>query len=652
MSQAHDKQDSLQFAVTAHGEVRPIVEFAAVTRAYGARVALDDVHFELLPGELTFVVGPSGAGKTTLLKLINREIRPSSGRLWVAGMPAHQIKASRVAELRRRVGVVFQDYKLLPRLTARENVAFGLQVGDLRVSDEEARDRSLDALEAVGLGDRGDAYPHQLSGGQQQRVAVARAVVGQPQLLIAGLVGLTGFALHNLEQVESGQASLLHIYLRDDAKPPDIASLWRHLLSDARVAGVTYVNKDQALERAQRIPGLPQLADATESNPFPASLDVQVKKIDDVAAIDALVRYDVAVDPVYPTSYDKGAYQRIQAVLFGTAVAGFALLGLLGFVAVTVTMNSIKAAIHARRDEITIMQLVGAPRWMVRGPFVVEGAITGAVAGVVAGLVTFGLTFAGIAAASGAFTRVAPGVTVTVPAAAAAVALLARRIEARRTQLKQLARAAYAAPESALVILAESQSLGDLLTRISDLNVAGAQAAEIKESLKQDLEAQQRERVKQEAARAEQVKLRDQLNSDLSQLKTLQAQQEASLDQLQSKIDETRAELARLNYQSAQLAQAVTQMLQEQQDAIITATARPAWSRSANRSRKARPSGLKDRPETRRAPTSISSCGSTRARSTRRPTCLPAHRQPSGASRPRGLLQQQPHRDVEDIGMR
>ncbi|TMF07904.1 MAG: ATP-binding cassette domain-containing protein [Chloroflexi bacterium] len=162
-----------------------MVEFAAVTRAYGARVALDDVHFELLPGELTFLVGPSGAGKTTLLKLINREIRPSSGRLWVAGMPAHQIKASRVAELRRRVGVVFQDYKLLPRLTARENVAFGLQVGDLRVSDEEARDRSLDALEAVGLGDRGDAYPHQLSGGQQQRVAVARAVVGQPQLLIA-----------------------------------------------------------------------------------------------------------------------------------------------------------------------------------------------------------------------------------------------------------------------------------------------------------------------------------------------------------------------------------------------------------------------------------------------------------------------------------
>ena len=164
---------------------RPIVELTSVTRAYGSRLAVDDVQLELHPRELTFLVGPSGAGKTTLLKLINREIRPTSGEVWVAGMPAHLLKASRVAELRRRVGVVFQDYKLLPRLTAVENVAFGLQVGDLRVSDEEARERALDALEAVGLGDRGGAFPNQLSGGQQQRVAIARAVVAQPPVLIA-----------------------------------------------------------------------------------------------------------------------------------------------------------------------------------------------------------------------------------------------------------------------------------------------------------------------------------------------------------------------------------------------------------------------------------------------------------------------------------
>ena len=166
-------------------EPRPIVELHSVSRSYGTRVAVDDIDLNLHPGELTFLVGPSGAGKTTLLRLINREIRPSRGEVKVDGIPAHAIKASRVAELRRRVGVVFQDYKLLPRLTAMENVAFGLQVADLRVSDEDARERALDALEAVGLGDRGKAFPHQLSGGQQQRVAIARAVVAQPPVLIA-----------------------------------------------------------------------------------------------------------------------------------------------------------------------------------------------------------------------------------------------------------------------------------------------------------------------------------------------------------------------------------------------------------------------------------------------------------------------------------
>jgi murein DD-endopeptidase MepM/ murein hydrolase activator NlpD len=157
-------------------------------------------------------------------------------------------------------------------------------------------------------------------------------------------------------------------------------------------------------------------------------------------------------------------------------------------------------------------------------------------------------------------------------------AILARRIEAKRAQLRQLARAVYSAPESALVVLAESQNLSDLLTRIADLNVAGARAAEIKDSLKRDLAALQLEREKEEAARAEQIKLRDQLSSDLSQLKSLQAQQESSLGQLEVKIAQTRTELSRLNTQSAQLAQQVTQMLQQQQDAIIAAAMQSVWT--------------------------------------------------------------------------
>jgi len=256
--------------------------------------------------------------------------------------------------------------------------------------------------------------------------STAPALVSMTVLLImSGLVGLSAFTLHNLEEIEASQASLLHVYLRDDADGSGVAALKVRLEGDPRVQGVVYVSKDDALARARTVPGLPQLADATESNPFPASLDVQVRSIDDMAAVDAMVRHESVVDPVYPTSYDRGAYQRIQAVLLGVAIAGFAFIGMLGFVAVAVTMNSIKAAIHSRRDEISIMQLVGASRWMVRGPFVVEGAITGGVAGAMGALVTFGAAMAAVTSGSGALMQFAPGLSATVAAVAAGIVLAA-----------------------------------------------------------------------------------------------------------------------------------------------------------------------------------------------------------------------------------
>ncbi len=162
-----------------------LVELVGATRRYGDIVAIDDVYLALRPGELAFLVGPSGAGKTTLLKLINREVPPTSGEVWVDGLPAHTLRPARLCDLRRRVGVVYQDYKLLQKLNALENVAFALQVSDLAVSDAEAHDRALDALDAVGLGDRAAAFPMELSGGQQQRVAIARAIVAQPPLIVA-----------------------------------------------------------------------------------------------------------------------------------------------------------------------------------------------------------------------------------------------------------------------------------------------------------------------------------------------------------------------------------------------------------------------------------------------------------------------------------
>jgi len=157
-------------------------------------------------------------------------------------------------------------------------------------------------------------------------------------------------------------------------------------------------------------------------------------------------------------------------------------------------------------------------------------------------------------------------------------AALAIRIDTERQQLRQLARAIYVAPGSVLVLLAESQSLGDLLTRISDLNVAGGRASDLKASLDQNLADLQKEREKEQAARDEQVVQRDKLNSELTQLQALRTQEQKSLAQLQEKIAETQYELRLLSKQSAQLAQEITDMLEQQQDAIIAAAMQAVWT--------------------------------------------------------------------------
>jgi len=157
-------------------------------------------------------------------------------------------------------------------------------------------------------------------------------------------------------------------------------------------------------------------------------------------------------------------------------------------------------------------------------------------------------------------------------------AMLEIQVANEREQLRQLARAIYTQPGSLLVTLGESQSLGDLLTRVADLNVAGARATEIKASLAQNLTDLQGQRKREQDARDEQVKQRNELALELSQLRALQAQQQSSLAQLEAKMAETRRELALLNRQSAQLAREVTDMLQQQQDAIIAAAMQSVWA--------------------------------------------------------------------------
>ena len=155
-----------------------------VTKTYrGGIPALKDVSFDILKGEFVFLVGPSGSGKSTLIRLMLREELPSTGEIYVAGKNINNLASWKVPMLRRNIGCVFQDFKLLPSKTVFENVGFALEV--IGRPRDAVRKAVPEVLDVVGLGDKGDRLPDQLSGGEQQRVSIARAFVNRPQILLA-----------------------------------------------------------------------------------------------------------------------------------------------------------------------------------------------------------------------------------------------------------------------------------------------------------------------------------------------------------------------------------------------------------------------------------------------------------------------------------
>jgi cell division transport system ATP-binding protein len=160
----------------------PMIAFDAVTKVYEpAVVALNEVSFAIDKGEFVFLVGPSGSGKSTVIRLMLKEVEPTSGRILVGGRELGRLKRSKVPMLRRNIGCVFQDFKLLPNRTAFENVAYALRV---QGAAKLIRSKVPEVLNLVGLAHKGSSYPDELSGGEQQRVSIARAFVNHPPLLI------------------------------------------------------------------------------------------------------------------------------------------------------------------------------------------------------------------------------------------------------------------------------------------------------------------------------------------------------------------------------------------------------------------------------------------------------------------------------------
>lgn len=159
------------------------IKFKNIDKTYKNGVnALYDLNLDIKKGEFVFVIGASGSGKSTLIKMLYREEKPSHGEIYVGGVNVAKVKNNKVYKLRRKIGIVFQDYKLLPKLTVYENVAFALEIYGL--PSDEIKRKVLKALDLVGLKSRTKSYPNQLSGGEQQRVAIARAIVNSPKLLI------------------------------------------------------------------------------------------------------------------------------------------------------------------------------------------------------------------------------------------------------------------------------------------------------------------------------------------------------------------------------------------------------------------------------------------------------------------------------------
>jgi ABC-type ATPase involved in cell division/cell division protein FtsX len=557
----------------------PAVKLVGVSKSYGKNSVLKGVNFTVGKGELVEVTGPSGSGKTTLLRLVHGQLRPNAGELWVDGRGLHRWWRRGLVGLRRDVAFVFQEQRLLPRLTALENIVLALQVRDPQVPNRTVRQRALDALDSVKLGARSNAYPHQLSAGERQRVAIARALATRPRVLLAdeplnsmdednaaiitalledtaargttvivashrhslaasrilrlpservitngakrpkvngngavhlngnghvngnrhahvngsgngnghatiatpvlapwwrlviparerpkkvalaprlplwrravavtanayrlvvlsglrswgrdarqtmpvigtislllvlcGSLALVGLALGGAVADQAGQASLVRVYIADGATQDQVSSLESKLKADPRVASVTYVSAEKALEEARHRPGLDSLSSLNSANPFPASLDVKVRLVTKVAAVADSVKGDPAVDPAYPTSYDPDTYSRLRhlATIAGGVAAGIVLLFV--FVAYVVVANAMRGIAASRRQEVAVTRLLGARGWMLRGPFVVEGLTTGAIAGAIAAALVGAAYLLAVRFEDTVYVQVLPGV--------------------------------------------------------------------------------------------------------------------------------------------------------------------------------------------------------------------------------------------------
>ena len=229
-----------------------MIECTHVYKRYRNGVnALYDINLKIDQGEFVYIIGPTGSGKSTLIKLLDGEEVPTKGIVNVVGIDVGRLKPSKVPIYRRNIGVVFQDYRLLPSKTVSENIAYALEV--INLDKEQIRRRVRQVLNLVGLDDKGNAFPGELSGGQQQRVAIARAIANRPKVLIADEPtgnldpAMSDEIMNLLEKVNSAYGTTILMVTHDKAivnrhRKRTIALEHGHIVADLTEGG--YVQHD------------------------------------------------------------------------------------------------------------------------------------------------------------------------------------------------------------------------------------------------------------------------------------------------------------------------------------------------------------------------------------------------------------------------
>lgn len=226
-----------------------MLAMSEVSKVYpGGSVALEDINIHIKPGEFVFIVGPSGAGKTTFFKMLFSEIKPTTGTIEVNGVDILSLTDKEIPYYRRQLGIIFQDYRLLPDRTVYENVAFAMQV--IETPHRKIKRRVMSVLDLVGLRGRANAYPNELSGGEQQRIAIARAIVNNPILVIAdeptgNLDPETSWEImHIFQQInESGTTIIMATHAKDivNAMGKRVIAIEKgHIVRDEQNGGYGY----------------------------------------------------------------------------------------------------------------------------------------------------------------------------------------------------------------------------------------------------------------------------------------------------------------------------------------------------------------------------------------------------------------------------